>query len=273
MKRSLKERLTGWFNTTSKNQSILIVGMPKTGTTALYYSIKSALPDNSPCYFEPDPEQFKYPEKAEGPVMVKTFFQMYEKYKYFEKKILITRDPRDQILSEIMYYPYVAITGKIFDSEQKLSRYLDNINRLVKLKEQDPGAVTVRQLDELTPIDRGKIYSRKLIDFYTDNPDIFLIRYEDMVDDKLEDLNEYLGLKVKSIEEVPEKRVMRTKSYNNWKNWFTDEDADYFKGFFKPYMENFGYKNDWALNSHPSIDPNESSGYLERIIAEAKNQK
>lgn len=247
--------------------------MPKTGTTALYYSIKSALPDNSLCYFEPDPEEFTFPEKAKGPVMVKTFYQMYEKYKDFEKKILITRDPRDQVLSEIMYYPYVAITRGIFDSAQELQEYLVNIKRLVKLKEQDPGAVTVRQLDELTPIVRGKIHGRKLIDFYTDNPDLFIIRYEDMVDNKLEDLNEYLGLKVNNIGEVPEKRVMRTKSYNNWKNWFTDEDVDYFKDFFKPFMQNFGYKNDWSLNAHPSIDPNEGSGYLERIIAEAKNQK
>lgn len=273
MKKSFKDKLAGLFKKSADYRSILIIGMPKTGTTALYHSIKSALPDNSSCFFEPHPETFSFPKNARGPLLVKTFFQMYDNYKDFDKKILITRDPRDQMLSEIMYYPFPAITRDFFSSKQELHEYLDNLTKLIKMKEQEPGSVTVRQLDSLSLNKRGNVYGNRLMNLYSDNPDIFLLKYEDLVEDNLDSLSNYLGFKVKNIQEVPEKRVVRTKSYNNWKNWFTPQDAEYYKDFVKPYMETFGYSDDWELNSTPYIDPKEGSEYLERIIAEARKKK
>jgi len=63
----------------------------------------------------------------------------------------------------------------------------------------------------------------------------------------------------------------RTKSYGDWRNWFTEEDVRIFEPLFAPYMELVGYEaTDWALAPEPVVDPATASRYMRRIAAEGR---
>jgi len=64
--------------------------------------------------------------------------------------------------------------------------------------------------------------------------------------------------------------VTRSKTYGNWKDWFTPSDVEFFRPQVKEYMERFGYHDNWELNSKPYIDPSVSSKYVIKLIEEAK---
>ena len=87
---------------------IVIAGLPKSGTTALFYKIKNSLPRNAKGLFEP----FKYipnPEDEKFDLVAKILFWPnrleadYDSWGCFDKKIMIIRDPRDRYISEFLY--------------------------------------------------------------------------------------------------------------------------------------------------------------------------
>lgn len=252
---------------------IMIVGAAKTGTTGLYHSIREALPEGSISWFEPKLEEFKYPDDRSKVFLIKTFAHLAENFEGFNKKILITRDPRDQFLSALMYHPFGIIFNNKFDSEEKTKDYLETLQKLMRKKEEDPRSVTVKEIHDLYSTWNRKSYGKPILEYYKNNTDVFLLRYEDFVDGNLDELNKYLGLNIKVAQDVPEKRVIRTKAYNNWKNWFTPSDVEYYKDVFKKYMEIFDYKEDWELNENPSIDPKEGTIYIEKIISDAREMR
>ena len=112
-----------------------------------------------------------------------------------------------------------------------------------------------------------------MIIYYNGHPDVFILRYEDYVDGKLEAVNKYLKLNLTIADKVPEKRVVRSRAYGNWKNWFTPEDIDYFRSSYLTYMNQFGYPDTWDLNDVPVIDPETSSRYVRRLINEASETR
>jgi hypothetical protein len=214
------------------------------------------------------------PEKTEVPILVKTFVQKVDQFPAFDKNILIARDPRDQFLSVLMYKPYGIILRNSFNSEEKTQNFLNNFLELLRSKQKDPHSVSIKEIENLyESFKPGINYGTPLIDYYLRNSDLFILKYEDFVDGNLEELNKYLGLKIKVAQNVPEKRVIRTKAYNNWKNWFTPSDVDLYKDVFKKYMEVFGYEEDWELNENPVIDPKEGTLYIEKIISDANDKR
>jgi hypothetical protein len=110
-----------------------------------------------------------------------------------------------------------------------------------------------------------------IVDYFNRTSDIFLLKYEDFVDRKLDDLEKYLQLDIRWNNEVPEKhkRVIRTKSYGGWKDWFTESDVEYFKTIYQDYFDIFNYGDDWQLSQNPNIDPETSSKYVQRLKEEA----
>ena len=76
-------------------------------------------------------------------------------------------------------------------------------------------------------------------------------------------------MKIDNDVEVPSKveRVVRTKSYGHWRDWFTEEDVEIYKPLFKDYIEMMGYDmNDWKLNKNPSLSPDLGSEYMQKIF-------
>jgi hypothetical protein len=248
---------------------ILVTGNPKTGTTAVYYSIKNALPLNTVCLFEPEHRKLRLPKEIKTPLLVKSFVPASEVYDHFDRKILIVRDPRDRIISQMLYRPYNIISQEKITAEV-CDQMLQEMIRLLHRKELDPGSVSAREIRELLDIEPINDHLDKLIDYHQNRPDVFVYKYEDYIDGHLEKLNKYLGLKVDKVGNVPEKRVIRSKSYGNWKDWFTPSDVEFFRPMVKDYMQMFGYRDDWELNSKPVIDPAINSNYVINLIEEAK---
>jgi hypothetical protein len=108
--------------------------------------------------------------------------------------------------------------------------------------------------------------------------DWFFLTFENMVDHKVKDLNDYLGFEIQSDAEVPsssgQAKVIRKKASGDWRHWFTDEDLELFKPAFTPYMEFIGYDcNDWEFNPDPVIEPRYSSGYMQNLPRKATKNK
>jgi hypothetical protein len=95
-----------------------------------------------------------------------------------------------------------------------------------------------------------------------------LLRYEDFVSGNIEALTGYLGFTVTSNVSVPEwiRRVGRTKSGGDWRNWFTGKDVEALRERCTPFLEFFGYPNDWELPRQRRIDPDHGSRYVSWIV-------
>ena len=108
--------------------------------------------------------------------------------------------------------------------------------------------------------------------------DWFFFTFENMVNNNVEKLNDYLGFEIQSDAEVPsssgQAKVIRKKASGDWRHWFTEEDIELFKPAFVPYMEFIGYDgNDWAIVSDPLIEPHYSSVYMQSLLRKATNNK
>ena len=53
----------------------------------------------------------------------------------------------------------------------------------------------------------------------------------------------YLGFSINSQVSVPDelRRVERTKTFENWRRWFTEDDVDTLKSDLSPYLHRLGY--------------------------------
>jgi hypothetical protein len=102
-----------------------------------------------------------------------------------------------------------------------------------------------------------------------------MFKFEDMVDKQFDALNAYLGFDTGADTEVPtgtgKDKVVRKKAYGDWRHWFTEEDVDFIKPAYIPYMEAVGYDcEDWDLSPEPVIEPEFSSQYMKGLPRKAK---
>lgn len=250
---------------------ILITGVGKSGSTALFYSILKNLPENAVRLFEPENSKKTLPDDTAPPALVKSFIPYSENFSFFEKKILLVRDPRDNLISLLLYKPY-NIIGKFFpgEKEKAVSLVNDFIGQVEKKEKGQPG-ISVRSLAEKLDIS-AENRMEKVSDYFDRHPDCFVLKYEDYIDGKLGPLGDYLNLDIAAGAEIPEKfdRVARTRNYGNWRSWFTPDDVAFYRPLMHSYMEKFGYGDDWALDPDSNPDPGTGSRYIRKIITEAE---
>jgi glycosyltransferase involved in cell wall biosynthesis len=256
------------------SMKILIAGLPKSGTTALFYRVKSSLHPGTRSLFEPEHYE-AMPEDAKRTVLAKVLLggddALRNGFNAFEKKILMVRDPRDLIVSDLLYS---ATSAPFREDPNKFGAFI----RLLRRKETDPSEVSVLDILELRAQLSGqisprrtRIYSRKFaaaLEFDGRSGSYQRFRYEDMVDGRFADIERLLGFKLdqRPPGEAPLKRVARTRSYGDWKNWFLQEDVDYFRPILSEYMSRYGYAKDWGLNTDPRIRPEHGSRFVERLV-------
>jgi hypothetical protein len=255
---------------------VVIFGPPRSGTTALFYVIKAVMPARTRLLFEPR-------EYAPGPrddsVLAKVLSTCpdgetviaYPTFFGFDRKVVLTRDPRDWIVSGVLFLPQEHET--LYRDRRALGRILDILRR----KERDPRSVSVKELlatvVEATPggsFDRTARWLatqlRWFADFEPTVPGRLLLRYEDLVDGRLEPLESYLGRRLDPDPTVPppHDHVTRSKRHGSWRHWFTAEDIEYFRPLTEPYLQRYGYSPDWTLADEPAILPAEGSRYVAR---------
>lgn len=266
-------------------RSILIAGDAKTGTTGGYQAVKSAIQHNEEPYhflFEPTRTQqlrwlFHY--APDVPVLCKvmaTRLQMMNTYiADFDKRVMTVRDPRDTLISHLLFRPMVRrATGT---EDAALQRFLGALRE----KERQPSSWSVYALHELAnELGIGSISWKRWVaghDAVTevaDQQDFHILRYEAFVDGELRELSDYLGLPI-ADPETPSagswlSHIVRSRSHGAWRHWFTPDDVERLTPLFERFLRRHGYDPAAALDPRPSIDPASSSEYIERAIAKRR---
>jgi hypothetical protein len=264
---------------------VLILGLGKSGTTAMVYKVAGGLPD---CQAFSGGQPGKHIGNYENAVYKHTYeerkgksFDLYKEHlqkESYERKIWIARDPRDAAVSRMLYRWHKGHKGKKKQYETHLE--------MVLKKEKDPASISFAELcrysghngrprsvedvvaEEQVRYDRMHAFVKGLGENW------FLFKYEDMISGNFESLNEYLGFAVKGNAEVPvstgKAKVVRKKASGDWRQWYTEQDIELFKPAYRDYMELIGYDlNDWALSDKPVIEPEFSSVYIQNLSHKA----
>jgi hypothetical protein len=260
---------------------IMILGVGKSGTTAILYKIASGLPN---CHAFSGGHPGKHLGNYENAVYKHTYEERkgktFERYRahfqkeHYDRKVWIARDPRDSAVSRMLYRWHKGYRAR----KKQYQAHLE----LVLKKEQDPGSVPFHEICRYSGhsnwptttqevIEEERIRCERMCEFVKQLGDEwFLFKYEDMVNGDFEALSAYLGFSVQADAEVPKStgkaKVVRKKSIGDWRHWFTEADVELFKPAFLPYMELIGYDcDDWQPSAHPLIEPEYSSEYIKRL--------
>ena len=263
---------------------VLIIGLPKSGTTALYNNLCKSYPTECISYFEPSRKSdFSSCVKnmaSEKCIVVKEIFDNsfdYSIYNFVDKVILIIRDPRDRLISKFLFiHGHRSINN--YNNIQSLCSKLYN---QLKQKRLDPTIPFINLIhspsfeDLIYSIYGSKFDSFSKIDIheqlkfieFINRKNTFIFKYESMIDKNFNQLENYLGFKIISYENVPTThlRVARTKSYGSWKNWFTPTDIDRIDHHYDPILNIYNYNNDWSLNNKQHIEEDHCDGYVTNL--------
>jgi len=247
---------------------ILVAGQSKTGTSALWSAIKQSLP---PGYFN----EFENPNYrgSDRRILLKLIVGTcdFSGTMDFDKRILIVRDPRDSLVSRLMYAVYDM--GRVYQNPQRTAKWLATVER----KADDPRSISVRRMmgtleslaGDLEYLLRALVVYRMVENWQAQ--DWHVAHYEPFVAGDYAALEDYLGFPLdgwtgKVWHSV--KRVERRKEPGAWRHWFTPDDVAHFRPLFRGYMARWGYEDDWALADEPHIERQHTVDYVKRILRE-----
>lgn len=250
---------------------VLIVGEGKSGTTALLRSVSSALGDPEEVF---EPVQMVEGDLAPSSLVVKKLLLNWKPnennlIERFDKRIFIVRDPRDRLVSHLLYDAYNR--AHALDQTQRerwlkaLGRKTRNpagttfvklINTWWRLTRSDLMSHYVRSLDRSTKFDR--LVGDKFI----------TLSYEDYVDGNFDAVNEYLGVDLApGVVYDNEARVSRSNTHGEWRRWFTDIDVEVFRPMTHSWQRIHGYDHrDWTLAEPAPLDPATTVDYVSSLF-------
>lgn len=264
---------------------IFILGTGKTGTTAMVYKVAGGLPN---CRAFSGGRPGKYVGEFDNAVYKHTYeerkgksFELFREHlqkQPYDRKIWMSRDPRDAAVSRMLYRWHKGYLGH----KKQYETHLD----LVLKKEKDPRSLSFCEICRYTghngwprPIEAVVEEERhrygRMCDFVKRLAnDWFLFTYEDMVAGNFDALNKYLGFEVQADAVVPSSsgkaKVVRKKTAGDWRHWFTEEDVELLKPAYLPYMELMGYDcEDWTPSPNPVIEPQFASVYMQSLPRKA----
>ncbi len=265
---------------------VLVLGKAKTGTTFLSKVIQNSL---APCDYALEPKDVAFfhelfEQGRNGNIVVKILYEHWDRTPHlrnallanelplkFHKKVLIVRDPRDELISRLLYIVKpLKDQGKL--TPEKLQAWL----AVLRQKENDPASISVVEMIERLDEIFGSHFLQgfqNALDVFTGfyhhkPPDIYAIRYEDVVDQKVEKLEEYLGFPLDYALGNDEyiNRTKRTGSYGAWKSIFLPADVEVLTDIMTSFMNHIGY-NCWALEPLDALDKQHMSEYVTRLVS------
>ncbi|MCH7789193.1 MAG: hypothetical protein IH940_07085 [Acidobacteria bacterium] len=258
---------------------VLIVGQPKSGTTALMTAVVKGLESTGvevATLFEPG--NLLVQDLDVAPLVAKKLLvglgpNEHAAFYAFDKRVLLMRDPRDRLISVMLYDIY----GRPEALSDGVQRWLDALRR----KEADPGSVGVLDLLytywELTDVNLLQWFANTLVSeqrFFNTRADRFhVVRYEDLVTGNIAALCEYLGFAIEASPEIsgPEARVTRSRAAGEWRQWVLPSDLLVLRPLMQQTMKRLGFTDmSWAVDSQPALDPALGSEYVAGLLQRRK---
>jgi len=263
---------------------VLILGLNKSGTTALAYKLQEALGQGTALHFEPGRVGGAEDEKIHRDIVAKpgaavtknlifpstetNWGSVFSNADLYDRAIWIVRDPRDIIISNFFYHWFQGHKAAPEKFQLALQRTSD--------KEQEPARYAFIDLVCGTMTEgRAQLeaWQRSWYDILDKAaPGIVkhtrVYKYEDFVAQNFAPIKDYLGLAIQGETEVPDEhqRVVRTRSFDNWRRWFTDEDVDFFRPILSEFLATMGYDpDDWRLEYPQSLPSAEGSDYMTKL--------
>ena len=251
---------------------VLIVGEGKSGTTALLRSVVAALPDDPVELFEPielTEGDLTPPSLVVKKLLLNWRASEKELLGRFDKRILIVRDPRDRLISHLLYDAYNK--ADVLNEEQR-AKWL----HLLQRKTQNPNGITLMHLiNAWWRMSRSDLMSHHVR--ATDRSNSFRLRfgeqfhvlkYEDYVDGNFSEVSDYLGLDLSPGEvQGSEARVARSGTYGEWRDWLTPTDVEVLRPMTQKWLKKTGYDfRDWDLNEPDALDPATTVEYVRSLF-------
>ena len=263
---------------------VIVLGLAKSGTTGLWSVLVKSYPRRYLQFFEGQylPSRYnKYfgqtnseqnPRDVVSKQIIGPDFNFTD-LASFDKIIWMVRDPRDRLISYLLYRHY----DYRYDSDEFVREQLD----LLRLKERDPDALAMIDLEARLLLPRPTLESaffwndhqkNNFLSTLIEEGRAFIFKYEDFVNQEYSGLENFLGIKMSRNAKVPKQfqRVIRSKTHSFWNHWFTQKDVDNYMELFQPFLEQYGYKDEWALAEEKKIDPEHCSRYVRTIINERR---
>ncbi|MBK6335984.1 MAG: hypothetical protein IPF60_09520 [Betaproteobacteria bacterium] len=257
---------------------VVIVGLGKSGTTALLYAIRGAMPVDAQVLFEPHAYVALESPHVAAKVLLHPNFPMDDAFfRQFDRVVLLVRDPRDLLISKALYRIYGA--RGMHGDPAKVDRFVE----LLRAKEADPGSVPITRINALFESLAGLAFRTDdalvrlmngVVTFHRAFPECLVYKYESMVAARFEPVAQYLSLPAEAMNpQVPDslRRVVRSRRAGNWRDWFCPEDVEHYRPLLSGYMERYDYPDDWVLNPEPHIRPEECSEYVLRLDRERRS--
>lgn len=261
---------------------ILILGAAKSGTTGLFYAIQNALSVgyNVPVagLFEPrhaNDVKLYCRTSADRVHLVKMLLGVMDRGDFdfvnsFDKKIAIFRDPRDNVVSRIHFMLTKFINWR---EKEKVQQIL----QLFTEKEQKPDSVSI--LSILGAIERisgrdglqenvraNSILPARFKRLHGDS--FHMMPYDELVNGQFERLSEYLGFNVPNDFEVADRHsyVVRSKNSGAWRDWFLEEDVQFFARDVADDFRLLGFDPEAKPNANRQVDPDKTSAYVKAMF-------
>lgn len=187
----------------------------------------------------------------------------------FDKKIFIVRDPRDRWISAFFY--------RWFHQHKPDKKEFERAHRLTVYKEQHPSELPFYALFSMNATrnaswaNRQEELHQKVLTFLdkAKEQNWHVIKYEDLMDGKVEELEAYLGFQINHSHSSDQRfsHVARSKKHGNWRRWFNADDVEFYKPVFTEYLEKNGYDaSDWDLTKVDSLPASEGSEYMKKLF-------
>jgi hypothetical protein len=254
---------------------ILLLGIGKSGTTALMTALSQSLA--LPYVMEPkNLNNLDYGSSFIVKKLVDTFSEPeIDCLPNFDRIVFVVRDPRDALVSRILYQPYKL---PAFADDGAVRRYISILERKIEAPDSVPLIGIINELREISGYRTLKtvtIIQNKFMHIYNlFQHNALLIHYEDFIDGKIGALESYVGSNIIGSVQVEDKfqRVVRSRGYGDWKNWFTSKDKKFLDDKFKDFYIKFGYAPE-ETKSAPTIDRDLSINYIVKVINEGRERR
>jgi Sulfotransferase domain len=271
------------------SQWYLIVGLAKTGTTAVAMTLRNTLRVSDFCI---EPKELATIEQAVASrrLVIKIIFDHWktsaDTLKAFVRNsvgertlatIAIVRDPRDEAVSRLHYAAFDYFSTRPTTDDQRAA-WIEIFRR----KEETPDSISlidmqneiVRQFGRrfLPAKDLYETYCRFIDDIMDmDATAVHLLRYEDFVRDTIP--NKALQAMLSGSRDVGAelRRVYRSGSSGDWQHFLTGNDLVTINTTCEPFLRRFNYPFERiSALGRPSAAT--GSDYVAKLIDEARSQ-